>query len=141
MRDIPKSIAGSATFDEDALTVEDRLKIDEKFDSKSNNYTAIKKLIGRPAGWSNEKLRKYQCDRRKSEDNLRPAVIATREWEPSSFIGCEVQKLFGDHLYPGQVKKHDAVTGWFRVEYDDGDAEDLAIRAMRKILKYPIAHG
>ncbi|XP_050227560.1 dirigent protein 17-like [Mercurialis annua] len=48
--------------------------------------------------------------------------------------GREVQKLFGDQLYPGTVTEFDKETGWYKVVYADGDFEDLEWPELENIL-------
>ncbi|XP_022767454.1 dirigent protein 17-like [Durio zibethinus] len=48
--------------------------------------------------------------------------------------GREVQKLFGEKYYYGSVIQFDKETGWYRVEYEDGDAEDLDWHELEEVL-------
>ncbi|XVE76278.1 hypothetical protein DITRI_Ditri12bG0159200 [Diplodiscus trichospermus] len=48
--------------------------------------------------------------------------------------GREVQKLFGDRYYYGSVVQFDKETGWYRVEYEDGDSEDLDWHELEEVL-------
>ncbi|OMP03611.1 hypothetical protein COLO4_10307 [Corchorus olitorius] len=48
--------------------------------------------------------------------------------------GREVQKLFGEMYYRGSVIQFDKETGWYRVEYEDGDFEDLDWNELEEVL-------
>ncbi|XVF08002.1 hypothetical protein REPUB_Repub06bG0187700 [Reevesia pubescens] len=48
--------------------------------------------------------------------------------------GREVQKLFGEKYYYGSVIQFDKETGWYKVEYEDGDAEDLDWHELEEVL-------
>ena len=48
--------------------------------------------------------------------------------------GREVQKLFGERYYYGSVIQFDKETGWYKVEYKDGDAEDLDWHELEEVL-------
>ncbi|KAL4348990.1 hypothetical protein GQ457_17G009870 [Hibiscus cannabinus] len=48
--------------------------------------------------------------------------------------GREVQKLFGGKYYQGRVIQFDKETGWYRVEYEDGDSEDLDWVELEQVL-------
>ncbi|GAA0163563.1 transporter [Lithospermum erythrorhizon] len=50
-------------------------------------------------------------------------------------VGREVQKLFGNHLYRGTISEFDREYGWYKVEYEDGDFEDLEWDELVKILQ------
>ena len=53
--------------------------------------------------------------------------------ERASFVGRRVRKKWGRTYYTGSVTECDALTG-FRVEYDDGDVEDLALAELLELL-------
>lgn len=46
-------------------------------------------------------------------------------------MGGKVQKKFGDQLYIGEVTKFYKETGWYRVDYEDGDWKDLEWRELQ----------
>ncbi|KAJ4704795.1 Dirigent protein 17-like [Melia azedarach] len=48
--------------------------------------------------------------------------------------GREVRKLFGEEYYSGTVTQFDKETGWYRVEYEDGDFEDLDWHELEEVL-------
>ncbi|KAA0047318.1 hypothetical protein IC582_020168 [Cucumis melo] len=48
--------------------------------------------------------------------------------------GRVVNKLFGDRYYYGVIIEFDKVTGWYRVEYEDGDFEDLDWHGLEQVL-------
>ncbi|KAI3748367.1 hypothetical protein L6452_11392 [Arctium lappa] len=48
--------------------------------------------------------------------------------------GREVQKLFGGRVYNGKVTKFDKESGWYRVDYEDGDFEDLEWHELQEVL-------
>ncbi|XP_039047609.1 dirigent protein 17-like [Hibiscus syriacus] len=48
--------------------------------------------------------------------------------------GWEVRKLFGGKYYHGRVIQFDKETGWYRVEYEDGDSEDLDWVELEEVL-------
>lgn len=49
--------------------------------------------------------------------------------------GREVRKLFGNKYYNGTVTQFDKETGWYRVEYEDGDFEDLEWHELESVLQ------
>ncbi|KAG5594473.1 hypothetical protein H5410_035705 [Solanum commersonii] len=51
------------------------------------------------------------------------------------FEGREVCKLFEDKYYNGKVTKFDEETGWFRLQYEDGDDEDLEWHELEEVLQ------
>ncbi|KAE8661067.1 Dirigent protein 17 [Hibiscus syriacus] len=54
--------------------------------------------------------------------------------------GWEVRKLFGGKYYHGRVIQFDKETGWYRVEYEDGDSEDLDWVELEEVL-FPVDIG
>ncbi|CAN8267969.1 unnamed protein product [Cochlearia groenlandica] len=50
------------------------------------------------------------------------------------FEGRQVQKFFSGKYYSGVVKKFDKDSEWYRVEYEDGDSEDLDWFELDKVL-------
>lgn len=64
------------------------------------------------------------------EDNEPQKEKGCGEW----LEGREVQKLFGERYYRGSVIQFDKETGWYRVEYEDGDSEDLDWIELEEVL-------
>ncbi|CAN0926749.1 Dirigent protein 17, partial [Linum grandiflorum] len=59
-----------------------------------------------------------------SQGDGREEIVASEgfgEW----LEGRQVQKWFGDKYFSGTVTRYDKETKWYRVEYEDGDFEDL----------------
>ncbi|XXG68957.1 hypothetical protein AAC387_Pa06g1935 [Persea americana] len=52
------------------------------------------------------------------------------EW----LVGREVRKMFGDQYYSGKVANFDQEMKWYRVEYEDGDFEDLEWCELKEVL-------
>jgi len=52
------------------------------------------------------------------------------EW----FVGRDVQKLFMGRYYSGKVTEYDKESGWYHVEYEDGDSEDLDWPELKEVL-------
>ncbi|XP_022143894.1 dirigent protein 17-like [Momordica charantia] len=48
--------------------------------------------------------------------------------------GRVINKMFGDRYYYGVITEFDKGTGWYRVEYEDGDFEDLDWRSLEQVL-------
>ncbi|KAF3341868.1 Dirigent protein 17 [Carex littledalei] len=48
--------------------------------------------------------------------------------------GRKVSKLFGDAYYSGKVAQYNAEANWYRVEYEDGDCEDLYWHELEDVL-------
>lgn len=48
--------------------------------------------------------------------------------------GRVVNKMFGDRYYYGVIIEFDKDTGWYRVEYEDGDFEDLDWHGLEQVL-------
>lgn len=48
--------------------------------------------------------------------------------------GRKVSKLFGDAYYSGKVVRYNAEVNWYRVEYEDGDCEDLYWHELEDVL-------
>ncbi|MBA0625281.1 hypothetical protein Godav_010499 [Gossypium davidsonii] len=72
---------------------------------------------------------------------LVPSKSNKEDNEPQKDKGCgewlegrEVQKLFGERYYRGSVIQFDKETGWYRVEYEDGDSEDLDWNELEELL-------
>ncbi|KAG5399706.1 hypothetical protein IGI04_014313, partial [Brassica rapa subsp. trilocularis] len=71
------------------------------------------------------------------------SMIAKDEPKPSSAttVGCgewlegrEVRKFFLGQYYSGTVTKFDKSTGWYMVEYEDGDSEELDWSELEEVL-------
>ncbi|KAL0668616.1 hypothetical protein Bca4012_031320 [Brassica carinata] len=71
------------------------------------------------------------------------SIIAKDEPKSSSAasIGCgewlegrEVRKFFLGQYYSGTVTKFDKGTGWYMVEYEDGDSEELDWSELEEVL-------
>lgn len=52
------------------------------------------------------------------------------EW----FVGREIRKLFMGKCYKGTVTEYDKESGWYRILYEDGDAEDLDWKELEEVL-------
>lgn len=48
--------------------------------------------------------------------------------------GRDVRKLFGKQYFTGKVVQFDEEVGWYRVEYEDGDFEDLEWQELMDVL-------
>ncbi|KAE8692467.1 Dirigent protein 17 [Hibiscus syriacus] len=73
--------------------------------------------------------------------SLVPSNSIKEDGEPRKEKGCgewlegrEVQKLFGGKYYHGKVIQFDKETGWYTVEYEDGDSEDLDWVELEEVL-------
>ena len=53
---------------------------------------------------------------------------------PESYIGMKVKKEFNKKFYNGTVKKYDKKSKWFKIEYLDGDEEELNLNQLKKVL-------
>jgi len=49
-------------------------------------------------------------------------------------VGRNVQKLFRERYYSGKVINYDKESGWYKVEYEDGDLEDLDWQELKEVL-------
>lgn len=74
-----------------------------------------------------------------SDANLFPCVV--NNVQPQRLAGFggwlegrSVKKLFGEQLFYGKVIQYDKETGWYRVEYEDGDFEDLEWHELEEVL-------
>lgn len=72
---------------------------------------------------------------------LVPSNVSNEDGESRKDNGCgewlegrEVEKLFGQKYYHGSVIQFDKETGWYKVEYEDGDAEELDWRELEEVL-------
>jgi hypothetical protein len=50
------------------------------------------------------------------------------------FVGRDVQKLFRERYYSGKVINYDKESGWYKVEYEDGDLEDLDWQELKEVI-------
>jgi hypothetical protein len=82
-----------------------------------------------------------------SKENLKPHPKLESESESESasepefdpcfgewLKGRKVRKFFGDAYYSGTVVRYDAAANWYRVEYEDGDMEDLYWHELEEVL-------
>uniref|UniRef100_A0A7N0VD90 PTM/DIR17-like Tudor domain-containing protein n=1 Tax=Kalanchoe fedtschenkoi TaxID=63787 RepID=A0A7N0VD90_KALFE len=75
------------------------------------------------------------------EGTTAPADVSTVQEPPRDpgfgkwLEGREVRKLFNGVVYSGVLTKFDKETGWYRVEYEDGDAEDLSWAELEPVLQ------
>ena len=54
---------------------------------------------------------------------------------PEAYIGMKIKKKFNDgKFYNGIVKKYDEKSKWFKIEYLDGDKEELNLNQLKKVL-------
>ncbi|XRB21067.1 tudor domain-containing protein [Pseudoscourfieldia marina] len=51
-----------------------------------------------------------------------------------ALVGRRVSKVFKGEMYGGTVAAFDAKVRWYRVDYDDGDVEEVSISELRAIL-------
>ncbi|KAK9193125.1 hypothetical protein WN944_003822 [Citrus x changshan-huyou] len=65
-----------------------------------------------------------------ASDAESPGDAGFGEW----LEGREVRKLFGEQYYSGTVTQFDKENGWYRVEYEDGDFEDLDWHELEEVL-------
>jgi hypothetical protein len=47
---------------------------------------------------------------------------------------AEVEKEFEGEMYGGVVKKFDAKLRWYKVVYEDGDAEEIGLAELKTLL-------
>ncbi|XP_022972769.1 dirigent protein 17-like [Cucurbita maxima] len=64
------------------------------------------------------------------DENLLGGSTGFGEW----LEGRVVNKMFGDRYYYGVIIEFDNDTGWYRVEYEDGDFEDLDWHGVERVL-------
>lgn len=57
-------------------------------------------------------------------------TVGSGEW----LEGRQVEKFFLGRYYSGTVTKFDKESGWYRVEYEDGDSEDLDWCELEEVL-------
>ncbi|EOA25488.1 hypothetical protein CARUB_v10018827mg [Capsella rubella] len=70
------------------------------------------------------------CMVAKDEPVTASGTVGSGEW----LVGREVRKFFLGHYYSGVVTKFDKQSGWYRVEYEDGDSEDLDWSELEEVL-------
>lgn len=51
------------------------------------------------------------------------------------FVGRDVQNLFRERYYSGKVINYDKESGWYKVQYEDGDLEDLDWPELKEVLR------
>jgi len=51
------------------------------------------------------------------------------------FVGRNVQKLFREKYYSGKVIDYDKESGWYKVQYEDGDLEDLDWQELKEVIR------
>ena len=55
--------------------------------------------------------------------------------QPENYINMKVKKQFNDgKFYNGIIKKYNKKNKWFKIEYSDGDEEDLNLDELKKVL-------
>ncbi|KAJ4751128.1 Dirigent protein 17 [Rhynchospora pubera] len=111
---------------------------------------SVSRITGEPAiliiGVPNSSQRGNTVDQI-SNKNLKPHPKLESESESESesenefdpcfgewLEGRKVRKLFGDAYYSGKVTHYNAEANWYRVEYEDGDMEDLEWHELEEAL-------
>lgn len=56
--------------------------------------------------------------------------------DPNDLVGSPVRKEFEEGVFSGRVESYNGHTRFYRVNYDDGDSEDLTLAALHTILQY-----
>ncbi|CAD5326144.1 unnamed protein product [Arabidopsis thaliana] len=64
------------------------------------------------------------------DEPISSVTVGSGEW----LEGREVRKFFLGRYYSGTVTKFDKQSGWYRVEYEDGDSEDLDWSELEEVL-------
>ena len=93
----------------------------------------IFEIPGEPAVVINGVPDEPQTDSMIAKDEPKPSSAATvgcGEW----LEGREVRKFFLGQYYSGTVTKFDKGTGWYMVEYEDGDSEELDWSELEEVL-------
>ncbi|CAN7135116.1 unnamed protein product [Brassica rapa subsp. narinosa] len=93
----------------------------------------IYEIPGEPAVVINGVPDEPQTDSMIAKDEPKPSSAATvgcGEW----LEGREVRKFFLGQYYSGTVTKFDKGTGWYMVEYEDGDSEELDWSELEEVL-------
>ena len=69
-------------------------------------------------------------------------IVAHSIFQTSHLVGRAISKEFflddASKLFHGRVKSHDAKRGYFLIQYEDGDEEELAEIEVRRHLFTPI---
>ena len=108
----------------------------EKKSEESESESAVYELPGEPAvvingvPEVNPNCNTLVLSNVNKEDGESQKDKGCGEW----LEGREVQKLFGERYYYGSVIQFDKETGWYKVEYEDGDAEDLDWHELEDVL-------
>ncbi|XP_033145939.1 dirigent protein 17 isoform X2 [Brassica rapa] len=90
----------------------------------------IFEIPGEPAVVINGVPDEPQTDSMIAKDEPKPATVGCGEW----LEGREVRKFFLGQYYSGTVTKFDKGTGWYMVEYEDGDSEELDWSELEEVL-------
>ena len=63
--------------------------------------------------------------------------LNNRYWAPPTQynVGTIIKKRWDNVFYTGTITKYDPVTGFYRIEYEDGDSEDLEHHEVADLLK------
>ncbi|XP_024012738.1 dirigent protein 17 [Eutrema salsugineum] len=64
------------------------------------------------------------------DEPISSGTVGSGEW----LEGREVRKFFLGQYYSGTVTKFDKDTGWYMVEYEDGDSEELDWSELEEVL-------
>lgn len=75
-------------------------------------------------------------------EKVKKALVGAKLATPSAgggdtgraLVGRRVGKVFEGEMYGGTVAAFDAKVRWYRVDYDDGDVEEVSISELRAIL-------
>ncbi|CAA7060654.1 unnamed protein product [Microthlaspi erraticum] len=70
------------------------------------------------------------CMVTKDEPLSSSATVGSGEW----LEGRQVRKFFLGQYYSGTVTKFDKESGWYMVEYEDGDSEELDWSELEEVL-------
>jgi len=70
---------------------------------------------------------------RKKEEKAYPSCYRTYSLG-AKLVGARVSKKFKNEFYEGTVTAYDAKEKWYKVKYDDGDAEELDDAALKEKL-------
>lgn len=70
------------------------------------------------------------CMLAKDEPLSSAGTVGSGEW----LEGRQVRKFFLGQYYSGTVTKFDRETGWYMVEYEDGDSEELDWPELEEVL-------
>ncbi|CAM8923362.1 hypothetical protein QQ045_021554 [Rhodiola kirilowii] len=98
--------------------------------------TGVFELPGEPAIVINGVPELTSCEGTTAPSDVSSAKEPPRDPGFGKWLeGREVRKLFNGVVYAGTVTKFDSETGWYRVEYEDGDAEDLTWTELELVLQ------